>query len=112
MKALTFTFLTFILYAATVAQTTYYSMLPAGSNHLWSDNDNWSTDPIVDTNPLLVPGPGDNVVIRDSIYHDAGVGYVHTGDIHITPTGVLRETSCKLREPCVPPAILIISFLE
>ncbi len=68
------------------AQQTYYSRVSGVDNEFTNPN-NWSLDPSGEPAATSVPTPNDNLVIRDSIYHDAGVGYTHFGNVSIEKEG-------------------------
>ena len=74
--------LAFLLISSFVFGTDYYSI----SDGDWSDGGTWSLDPN-GSSPAGPPSANDNVTIRHSVTHDAGLGYIHYGNILIEATG-------------------------
>ena len=70
-----------------MGQETFYST-NFGGDHQWTNAANWAFDPAGTIPATSPPSSTDNVVIRDSIYHNAGVGYTHFGDILVESDAV------------------------
>ncbi|MEM6764288.1 MAG: T9SS type A sorting domain-containing protein [Bacteroidota bacterium] len=70
-----------------IGQETFYSTNQSG-DHQWNNPSNWALDPAGTIPASTPPSPTDNVVISDSIFHDAGLNYVHFGDILIEDDAV------------------------
>lgn len=84
-----------------MSQQTFYSR-SSGATNEWSNPVNWSLDPSGEPAANISPAPTDHVIIRatDSIFHNAGIGYTHFGNVLIEKRGIYEIfTSDDLSDP-------------